>query len=311
MDLIADIGGTNTRCALVDHNGEQHAIEVYPNREHASLSAALHHYLEKQHCQPVFAAIAVAAPITGDNVRMTNRQWHFSIEELRHDLGVQRLQLINDFSAIALSLPQLGVDDAIQVGGGLAVQNKTMAVLGPGTGLGVSGLMPGPSGWTPLAGEGGHASLAVATPREIQVAGLVTRKYGHCSAERLISGPGLVELYNALRELDGDPPAEILPSDISDYADNGDPLAQETLDIFLSLLGSFAGNVALTLGAVGGVYIAGGIAPVLLQRLIDSDFRSRFEAKGRYTGYMQAIPTYVVIHKTPALLGLASIVRMR
>ncbi len=308
MELIADVGGTNTRCALVDEHGYPVSVEIYANKEFESMLAALGAYLDHLQVNPSAAAIAVAAPITGDSVRMTNRQWHFSIEELRQDLGLDSLQVINDFSAIALALPRLRDDDVVKVGNGQAVAGKTQAVLGPGTGLGVSALIPGPHGWAPLSGEGGHSTLACATPREMNVVEAVTRRFGHCSAERLISGPGLVLMYNILRELDGLETADIDPPQVGERAGEGDALAVECLDLFLALLGSFAGNVALLLGAVGGVYIGGGIAPTLLERLSESDFRRRFEAKGRYTGYMQAIPTFVIVNRTPALIGLASLV---
>lgn len=308
MELIADVGGTNTRCALVDERGQPTRISIYENSGHASLLDVLRAYLDEQQAQPRQAALAIAAPVTGDSVRMTNRQWHFSVAEMRQDLGLDTLALINDFAAIALSLPRLEADDVVALGGGRAVDGKAMAVLGPGTGLGVSGLIPGPQGWAPLAGEGGHATLAPGTARETALADAVTRRYGHCSAERLISGPGIALTYDLLREFGGAAAAKLEPRLVVARAEEGDPLAQEALALFFALLGSVAGNLALLLGAVGGVYIGGGIAPKLLERLQDSTFRERFEAKGRYAGYMQSIPTSVIVHPTPALLGLASLV---
>ncbi|MBT8144659.1 MAG: glucokinase [Gammaproteobacteria bacterium] len=308
MEFIADVGGTNTRCALVNADGSPHDIEVYANSDFPSLTAALTGYLASRNANPRDAAVAVAAPITGDSVRLTNRQWHFSIEELRQDLGLDRLDVINDFSAVALSLPHLQSSDYVQVGDAQGLRGHALAVLGPGTGLGVSGLIPGPGGYATLAGEGGHATLATATPREMQVKAAITTQFGHCSAERVISGPGLVLLYNTLRELAGATAADLEPHDVTQRADDGEPFAIETLDVFFGLLGSFAGNVALTLGATGGVYIAGGVAAILIEKLQDSVFRERFEAKGRYRGYLKAIPTRVITHPTPALIGLAAVV---
>lgn len=308
MELIADVGGTNTRCALVDNDGSPVHIAIYANSEYDSMLATLTSYLQRTGASPKAGAIAVAAPITGDSVRMTNRQWHFSIEELRQDLGLDSLQVINDFSAIALALPRLDDEDAVAIGTGQAVAGKTLAVLGPGTGLGVSALIPGSQGWVPLSGEGGHATLACVTEREASIVDAVNRRFGHCSAERLISGPGLALMYDILRELEGLEAANVDPPQVQALAARGDVLARECLEIFLALLGSFAGNVALLLGAVGGVFIGGGIAPAMVDRLAESDFRQRFVAKGRYTGYLQSIPTRVIVNKTPALLGLASLV---
>lgn len=308
MELVADVGGTNTRCALVDEGGRPTRIGIYENAAFSSLLEVLRAYLSERGAQPREAAIAVAAPVTSDNVRMTNRQWHFSIAELRQDMGLSELKLINDFMAIALSLPRLEADDLVTIGTGQGVSGKAMAVLGPGTGLGVSGLIPGPQGWAPIAGEGGHATLAPGTAREAALVDAVVSQFGHCSAERLISGPGLALTYDTLRQLGGAVAARLDPPLIAARAADGDPVAQESLEIFFGLLGSVAGNVALTLGALGGVFIGGGIAPQLLERLAESDFRARFDAKGRYAGYMQSIPTAVITHPTPALLGLASLV---
>lgn len=309
MNLIADVGGTNIRCALVDKDLTPVAVQSFPNAGFDSLNGALQNYLNDQPRHPIEAAIAVAGPITGDSVRMTNRQWHFSILELQQELGVRKLTVINDFTAVALSLPHLGKRDVVGIGTGRAAPGAAMAAIGPGTGLGVSGLIPGPDCWAPVAGEGGHVSLAPATAQESRVVNAIHDRFGHCSAERVVSGPGLVLLYNTLREIDGKSARELKPRDVTTRADGNDAYATEALDMFFAFLGSVAGNLALTLGALGGVYIAGGIAPMLLDRMKDSAFRDRFEAKGRYAGYLQAIPTAVITHDTPALLGLATLVQ--
>ncbi len=309
MELIADVGGTNTRCALIDDEGRPTRIQVFENAGHRTLSAALTAYLEGENARPSAAAIAVAAPVTGDEVRMTNRNWHFSVATLAGELQLDRLEVINDFTAVALSLPHLTEADLVTVGGGAPRPAAAMAAIGPGTGLGVSGLVPGPGGWAPICGEGGHTTLAAGTEREAEVIDALRDRYGHCSAERIISGPGLVTLYNTLRNLADYPADNIRPRDVSARAKAGDPIARETMTMFFALLGSVAGNLALVLGALGGVFIAGGIAPTLIELLQESDFRQRFEDKGRYANYLAAIPTSVVMHKTPALLGLIALLR--
>ncbi|MDH3587931.1 MAG: glucokinase [Gammaproteobacteria bacterium] len=309
MNLIADVGGTNTRCALVDDKGTAEQISVFVNAGYRTLGAALGDYLRNHSAKPTAAAIAVAAPVTGDEVRMTNRNWHFAASELRTELDMNRIEIINDFTAVALSLPKLEGNDLFHIGGGAPRSGAAMAALGPGTGLGVSGLISGRTGWTPISGEGGHVTLAPGTEREAQVIDALRARYGHCSAERIVSGPGLVTLYNTLRRLADYPDDNLRPRDVSARAMAGDPIARETLNMFFALLGSVAGNLALTLGAMGGVFIAGGIAPASLDAMVASDFRTRFEDKGRYTDYLSAIPTSVIIHPTPALLGLASIVQ--
>lgn len=309
MELIADVGGTNTRCALVDETGDLTDISVFANAGYRTLGSALADYLKTHNARPTAAAIAVAAPVTGDEVRMTNRNWHFSAHALRDDLHLERIEILNDFTAVALSLPSLTDDDLVPFGGGAPRPDAAMAAIGPGTGLGVSGLIRGAKGWAPISGEGGHTTLAAGTEREAQVIDTLRERYGHCSAERIVSGPGMVTLYNTLRRLADYPDDNITPREVSTRAIAGDPIARETLDMFFALLGSVAGNLALVIGALGGVYIAGGIAPALLDAMVASDFRMRFEQKGRYADYLRAIPTYVIKHPTPALLGLANLVR--
>lgn len=310
MELIADVGGTNTRCALVDSRGAISRISVFENAGFRTLAEALSDYLQKNSVQPAAAAIAVAAPVTGDEVRMTNRNWHFSARAVKQQLQLESIEVLNDFSAVALSLPYLADTDLATVGGGAPRNGAAMAAIGPGTGLGVSGLVPTRNGnWAVISGEGGHATLAPGTEREAQVVDTVRERYGHCSAERLVSGPGLATLYNTLRQLANYPADNVRPREVSERALAGDPIAREAVDMFFALLGSVAGNLALTLGALGGVFIAGGIAPALLDLLAASDFRRRFEDKGRYADYLSAIPSAVITHPTPALVGLASLLQ--
>jgi len=278
--------------------------------DYPTIEAALAAFLEERGAlsMPRQGAIAIASPITGDQVAMTNHPWRFSIRELQEQFGFERLDVINDFTALALALPRLRPEDRLAVGGGGGVTGMPIGVLGPGSGLGVSGLMPSKSGWIPLTGEGGHATMAPAGDRESAVLDRMRRHFDHVSAERVLSGPGLVNLYDTLAELDSIPTRGYTAPQITDLAARAeDPLCVETLAIFCAMLGTMAGNLALTLGARGGVYIGGGIVPRLGQTFIDSPFRERFEAKGRFRSYLEAIPTFVVTHPLPAFLGCTAL----
>ena len=259
--------------------------------------------------QPACAAIGIANPVVGDQVRMTNHHWSFSIEAVRQLLGLQRFLVINDFTALALSLPALSKDEVRQVGPGQAVAGAPLGLLGPGTGLGVSGLLParGEQRAIPINGEGGHVTLAAVHAREEAVIRRLRDRFGHASAERAVSGPGLVNLYVALCEEHGLIAQPLQAADVSSRAAAGeDPICVEALDLFFSFLGNVAGNLALSLGARGGVYIGGGIVPRLGHAIDRSRFRERFEAKGRFGSYLQSIPTLVVDARvSPALLGAA------
>jgi len=306
---MADIGATTSRCALVDDKGQELAPEIFENADFNSIAGVLRVYLEHRRASdrpPTRAALAVAAPITGDDVHMVNIGWRFSQEALRREFGLKRLQIVNDFAAVAWALPLLTSSDVVQIGGGESVWRSTLAALGPGSGLGVSALIPAGEGWAAMAGEGGHISMPAVTHEEQDVvATLRTRFDGHCSAERVLSGPGLVNLYGTLAELAGRsrPPA-IAPEDVTNLAKQGDPLARKTLAMFFAMLGTVASNVALMTGARGGVYIAGGIVPRLVEQIGKSEFRQRFEAKGRYGQYLAAVPTFVITAQLPAFRGL-------
>lgn len=319
--LIADIGGTNARFALVDSNGKTHQVKQYPCRDYPNLADACEAYLTQIVAQdPAFvrpraAAIAVASPVAGDDVRMTNHVWSFSIEATRRRLQLETLQVINDFVAIALGLPHLIDEDVMEVGSGEPVARQPMAVLGPGTGLGVSAMLPSGLGWIPLSSEGGHVTAPAVTDREAAVLSVMRKQLikGHVSAERIVSGPGLVNLCRAIAELDGvafDPATT--PADCTSQAIAGScAVSTEALDMFAAMLGTVAANLALTLCSRGGVYIGGGIIPRLGDWFRTSPFRGRFEDKGRFGGYLAAIPTYVIVHSHPAFVGLASLVSGR
>jgi glucokinase len=308
--LLADIGGTNARFAWQTHRDAALTdVASYPCVEHESLEAAIRHYLTQHHkaCPPD-CAIGIANPILGDLVQMTNHHWSFSVSQLQRNLGLTRLKVINDFSALALSLPVLQDADLHAIGGGVAVIGAPKAVLGPGTGLGVSGLLPsGANQFVAVTGEGGHVTLAPDNDFEVAVVGWLTRRFGHASAERALSGPGLINLYEAACALTPQPALPLSAADIIARARSAeDAPCVAAVQLFCAFLGSVAGNLGLTLGARGGVYIGGGIAPRMRGELERSTFRERFVAKGRFRGYLSAIPTYVIDAKlSPALAGAA------
>ena len=305
--LVADIGGTRARFALLDAQGNPHRVRILAVADYPGPVEAIQTYLGEVGCRQLqAAAIALAAPVNDQVIRLTNGSWTFSREEIRSRLGISRLLLLNDFTALALSLPCLAAADLRQVGGGTAVALASKAVLGPGTGLGVSGLLFDRGHWLALTGEGGHCSLAPADGREAAILGLAWRELTHVSAERLLSGTGLPLLNRLIAEVDGRASEALTTAEIVARATaNEDVQCGAVIDTFCAMLGSLAGNLALTLGAQGGVYVGGGIIPRLGERFDQSPFRARFETKGRFAAYLAAIPTYVMLTPTPALLGAA------
>ena len=308
--LVGDIGATNARFGLVSPERALLDTRTLAVADHPTIADAITTYLGGRGALPMprQGAIAIASAITGDHIAMTNHPWSFSVSALKSQLGFDRLEVINDFTALALALPHLAPEHRRQVGGGAPAEGAPLGVLGPGSGLGVSGLIPAGAGWLALAGEGGHATMAPATDRESAVLDRMRRHFDHVSAERVLSGPGLVNLYNTLAALDGVPSRGYTAAQITDpEIGAADPVCAETTSLFCAMLGTMAGNLALTLGARGGIYIGGGIVPRLGQRFAESPFRARFEAKGRFSQYLAAIPTYVVTHPLPAFLGCAAV----
>ena len=309
--LLGDVGGTNARLGwqATQSSGVQH-VQVLPCADYPSLEVAIQTYLQQQNLPaPRACALGIANPITGDTIRMTNHHWTFSISEMARNLGLLKLNVINDFTALALAIPSISPAQLVQVGGQHALDFAPKALIGAGTGLGVSGLFPVKAGrdqWVAIAGEGGHASLAAHNETEYRVIELIRQRYGHVSAERVLSGQGLVDLYLALRQLQQHEPIDVASAaDITHWAlKNKDPLALQSLDMFAGFLGSVAGDLALTLGALGGVYLGGGVVPRWLGWFETSVFRERFEAKGRFRDYLKDIPVYVInAAESPALLG--------
>ena len=305
--LVADIGGTNARFALEIAPQQFKFVEVLSCNDYNTLVDAVKEFLRRHDISAVrHAAVAIANPIVGDWVQMTNHHWAFSIETTRQALHLETLLFLNDFTAQALAITRTPSEELLQVGGLAPVEGAPKAVIGPGTGLGVSGLIPSPAGYVPLAGEGGHTSFPPFDDAEMAVWQYAKQRYGHVSAERFLSGAGLVLIYEALAEREGARRQELTAAEISERALSGSsPLCRLTLDIFCAMLGTVSSNLALTLGARGGVYLCGGIIPRFIDYFKASPFRNRFENKGRFDAYLAAIPVYVVLSKYPGITGAA------
>ena len=313
--LLGDIGGTNARFALV--HGDQQPIThelTLPTGQYPDLAAAAQAYL-RQVGQPdvAHACIAIANPIDGDVLKMTNNHWQFSIEATRQELGLDSLLMLNDWEAMAMAAPALNGCDLEQIGSGKPVHGAPKGLIGPGTGLGVSSLVRSRSGeWVPIAGEGGHVSLAPSSEREADILRVLWQTYPHVSAERVISGMGLENLYRAICLLNGTEPEALTAAQVSERGLAATDVAcEEALERMCCLLGHTAANLALTLGARGGIYIGGGVIGRLGDYFARSGFRAAFEAKGRFASYMQRIPTYVIRAEQPALIGCAMALGMQ
>lgn len=310
--LVADIGGTHARFALVGADGEAVNPVVLRCADYEGPAPAIKAYLADQGggAAPRHGAFAVASVIDGDRIELTNSPWRFSIDATRQALGLARLEVVNDFTAVALSVRHLKPEHLAAVGGGAARPGSPVAVLGPGTGLGVSALIPSASGvWTALDTEGGHVTMAAANEREARILERLRGQFDHVSAERVLSGQGLVNLYQAIAALSGHQAVFSTPDVISKRGLDGScPISREAVETFFAMMGTVAGNLALSLGAKGGVYIAGGILPRMADAFRLSAFRTRFEAHGRFQPYLAAIPTWLITHPLPAFVGLAALV---
>lgn len=317
--LLADIGGTNARFALETGPQQFEAVAVLACHAYADLQSAIAAYLAspavQRLCQGklLHAALAIANPVEGDTVSMTNHHWTFSIEALRRSLGLQTLVVVNDFTALAMALPLLTENQRVKIGGGWPQPERAIGLIGAGTGLGVSGIIPAGERWIPLRSEGGHVTFSPADETEIDILRLVWQEYPHVSAERLISGMGLELLYRAFCRLAGLNNMEALSAaEISGRAQQRScAICLRTVEYFCAMLGTVAGNLAMTLGATGGMYIGGGIAPRLGRLFGESAFRQRFEAKGRFADYLAQIPTYLITEEYPAFLGVSALLAER
>ncbi|MBO9686409.1 glucokinase [Roseateles chitosanitabidus] len=308
--LIADIGGTFARFALETAPGEFEHIALLRCAEHPDFHAAVRSYIDRlpRHLHVAHAAIAIANPVEGDLVRMTNYHWQFSIEEARQRLGLDTLVVVNDFTALAMALPRLRGSEIRQVGGGEARPDSVIGLLGSGSGLGVSGLIPAGEGWISLGSEGGHTNFAPRDEREIALLRFAWNEYEHVSFERLLSGPGLELMHRAMADYLKRPSEALSAPEITARAlEAADPVCEETLELFCTLLGTAAANLAVTLGALGGIYIGGGIVPRLGEYFDRSRFRARFEDKGRFSQYVAAIPTFVITAEHATFKGASAI----
>jgi glucokinase len=309
IGLVGDIGATNARFALVGPDRKIARVRVLATADYPGIADAIDAYLADEATgRPSQAVLAVASPVTGDRISLTNSPWTFSIGQLQRRLGLRQLKVINDLTATALAVPGLAERDRAQIGSGEPVDDAPIGVIAPGTGLGVGALVSSGQGWITIPSEGGHVTMAPGDARESTVLDLMRRRFDHVSAERVLSGPGLVNLYNAVCEAERVPAGSYTPAQITDAAIGArDPRCHETVTMFCAMLGTIAGNLALTLGARGGIYVAGGIVPKLGSTFAQSAFRSRFEQKGRMQAYLAPIPTYVITHGVPAFLGAATL----
>ncbi len=339
INLIADIGGTNIRIALAgtkhayseeftgdkntkanisDESIEISEIATYQCQEFANLSDVLAHYIEQKKLTnySINACLAIACPVDNDFISMTNLPWQFSQAELKKTLKLHSLHFINDYTAIAMAIPLLSDEQKVKVGGGESVAGKAISVCGPGTGLGVANLFPinnsTSSKWQCISGEGGHIDFAAINNTEQQVLNFIQSVKKRVSYEQLLSGYGLEQIYQALLFIQQDKNINTLndklsAKDITAKATQGQcDICQQTLTMFCDVLGSFAGNLALIMNSQGGVYIAGGIVPRFIDYLKNSNFRTRFEAKGRLAHITKQAPTYVITEQQPGLLGAAA-----
>ena len=305
LSVVADVGGTNIRLAVCcDKTGQMSQIRTFACAEFLTLDAALFQYFSTLADKVSALCLAIACPVDDDLVAMTNLSWQFSKKALKEKLQLQHLFVINDYTAISLAVPFLEDDNKVQIGEGEATLNGVTAVFGPGTGLGVAHLVHSGQKWISLDGEGGHVSFASNSREQADVLLLLQEQFGHVSAERLLSGQGLVNIYHAICRLEGKQVLFHEPKQVSEAAINNEcALCVRSLTLFCQAMGSFAGNLALNLSCSGGVYIAGGIVPRFIEFFKNSEFRLFFEAKGRFQSYLTHIPTYLITHDHPGLLG--------
>ena len=319
--LLVDLGGTNVRFAVADTARDQpllmDSIRRYRVAEHDSLVATAKQYLADTGLDVKRAIIAAAGRIVdGETVKVTNNPWAISAPQTAADLQLESVRLVNDFAAQSMAVTLLQHDDLVNVGGAArpvvsGEDEQTFVIVGPGTGLGVGGLLVRQGHCSVLPTEGGHAGFAAHTPEDIAILDYLNRKYGRVSNERLICGQGLVNLYVAICHISGATAADLKPEDITARAkDNSCPLCVRTVETFAGIFGSIAGDLVLTLGGWNGVYLTGGLIPTLLPWLERGCFRERFEAKGRFSDIMQKVPTQAVIHPEPGLLGAAALAVM-
>ncbi len=310
--IVADIGGTNARFALITgKSGDQYTVEhikILSGSNYDSFSAVLRAYIDSlQGIKPKSACVAIAGPIGGDQVKMTNLDWSFSKKQIQADFDLQAFDAINDFAAVAIATSRLTTYDLIEIKSGTVNEIANKAIIGPGTGLGVAGLAYTAGHWLPIPSEGGHVNLPPATDFECEILRAGIKRFGHVSAEVFISGPGLVNLYQSISDVKGETPEKLTPKNITDAAiDSSNETCVDTLESFCCFLGTVAGNLVLTYGGLGGVYLAGGILPRFVDFVRNSGFNERFSNKGIMSPYVENVPVNLIGYDQIAFLGAAA-----
>lgn len=320
--LLADLGGTNVRFALTHPDRTapllEGSVRRYRVKDFASLAEAIRQYFTDSGLTATRAVIAAAGRISdGETVKITNNPWSIIAHKLQTELGMESVHLANDFAAQSMAVTLLKPADLISVGSLpipviSAREEQTFAIVGPGTGLGVGGLLMRQGKASVLQSEGGHAGFAAHSPEDIEILNYLNQRFGRVSNERLICGQGLVNLYDAVCNIAGKTPEALQPEDITQRAEAGnDPICVRTVETFAGIFGSVAGDLVLTLGAWDGVYLTGGLIPILLPWLERrGHFRERFEAKGRFRDTMEHIPTQAIMNPEPGLVGAAALAMM-
>lgn len=312
INLVADIGGTNIRLGVANETDELSSLTVFQCAKYASLEDVLKEYIAANNLAEyaISACFAIACPVDKDLISMTNLPWAFSKSGIAKALNFTKLLMINDYTGIAYSVPHLTNEQKVQIGEGEVVADYPISICGPGTGLGVANVVPTKQGWLSLGGEGGHVDYAPTDETEQQILSLLIKKYGHVSYERLLSGTGIENLYQAFCHIKAKEAQAYTAKDISAKAvENSCDICVQALEQFCKILGSFAGNLSLTMSSFSGVYIAGGIAPRFIEFIKKSGFRARFEEKGRLSGFNKNIPTYIITEPQPGILGALAYLR--
>jgi len=311
--LVADIGGTNGRFGLVDTSvhGKGYQAEQQislPSGNYPTLADMIRAYCDQAGISmPKFACLAIAGPIQDGRVKVTNLQWEFVIAELRDELGMQALDIINDYSALAYAAPHLQAQDKVTLYDVEPKPHSPLGVMGPGTGFGAALLAPISSGWKIIPTESGHCSFAPTTELEIEILKHLRQRFEHVSIEHILSGQGLVSLYQSIAAIRGQTTETLTPADVSTRGlANSDPLCHEALESFCHILGSVAGDKALSWGAMGGIYLGGGIVPKIADFLPQTDFIKRYTNKGVMQQYVSDIPVHMVTNDKAALIGTAA-----
>ncbi|HBW1604121.1 TPA: glucokinase [Klebsiella pneumoniae] len=302
--LIGDIGGTNARLAVCElETGTNFHTQRFLTCDYPSLEAVITRFLQQTSQSINSACLAIASPVNSEWISMTNNNWAFSPAELKQKFNFAQLEIINDFTAVSMAIPGLSEECVLKIGGGESIPQQPKAVYGAGTGLGVSCLIER-QGWTVIPGEGGHVDFAATNDEEDVICRIMRSRLGHLSAEKLLSGQGLVNIYEAVVLADNRQPSSLSPADVTARAlDNSCSDCHRTLSLFCTAMGHFGGNLALTYGAAGGVYIAGGIVPKIQDFFLRSGFRASFEDKGRFGAWLKQVPVYLITHEAPGLTG--------